>query len=100
MDYGLSEGVTARILLSETWAPIVVGGGCWEEGMLPEDIFAAAGTILKDKEIRKLRALPEYQIRADVLPAAFHTNWPALFESLGPAGRAALCERVKNARKK
>lgn len=100
MDYGLSEAVTARILLAETWNPILVLAGCREPNLLPENIFSIAGAILRDKEVRQMRTRAEFQIRAYPGHAAFATNWEQLFEAMGPAGRAALCERVNNARRK
>ena len=87
MDYGVSESLNQRLNLAETWGPIVRAAGISTEGRKPEMWHLLREEIMKDREVRKLINMPEFQFM-EPGRCAYSTNWQALFTALGAAGRA------------
>jgi hypothetical protein len=80
------------------WQPILEGAGLWSPTYDAFNCLLLAGVIMDDREVGRLRSLPDFQIVDDPVdaPCAFTTNWPALFKAMGPAGRAEFRERIRN----
>jgi hypothetical protein len=80
--------------LAGTWIPVLDAAGLYHHGKITsEDILLLAGKIMHDSQITALRMRPEFQISKNN-SRAFETNWPALFEALGPVGKATLAHRI------
>jgi hypothetical protein len=77
----------------DRWSPMCEAAGFLDGSVefTPEDLVLLAGAIMHDKEVARLRMLPEYQIRDGIV---FETKWEELLESLGDDGRAALRSRI------
>lgn len=61
----------------------------------PEESYMLAGAVRADREVERLAAQEAHKIRDPEWPCAFETDWFKLGAALGPAGRAALAERVR-----
>jgi hypothetical protein len=78
-----------KLQIARTWGRLCAAVGL--PNLSPEDALLLGGAIIRDSIVWPLTRNPHYQLRKR---SSVETNWPSLFEDLGPEGLAALRQRV------
>jgi hypothetical protein len=87
-----------QIYIIESRRPHLQAAGLWSDSYDAMQTYVLWGVVMDDPEVLRLTLLPDFKIIDDPeeMLCAFTTDWARLFASMGPAGRAALKERIKN----
>ncbi len=87
------ETVEFNLDLAARYRPLVESVGLGDREITAEDCYYAYRRIADDPAVSRLRMLPEFHIKTEET-CAFETDWPKLFERLGPAECAAIGRRI------
>jgi hypothetical protein len=92
----MNHELDARRELQARWRKVVRAVGLDDKKHTPEETYFLAAAIMNDRVVDQLVMRAEFQIRDEEFPCSFVTDWPKLGAALGPAGRAALAERLRS----
>ena len=92
----MTNELETRRCTQERWRVVTRAVGMDSPSHKPEETFFLASDIMADAEVEKLRRQKAFQIQDPEFPCASEPNWPKIGSALGPAGRAALAERLRN----